>query len=147
MSCHQTRAKGFTLIELMIVIAIIGILASVAVPQYSNYTKRAKFTGEVVYQTAQFKAAVSVCIQDKNVSPIVACGHATAANPNNVPAALANVGVLTSLDVTADGQITAVGNGEVDGDTYILTPVYTPATNTLTWTVSGSCLTSGLCRD
>ena len=53
--------QGFTLIELMIVVAIIGILAAVALPAYSDYTKKAEFT-EVTQATAAAKTAVEVCI-------------------------------------------------------------------------------------
>ena len=54
---YATRENGFTLIELMIVIAIIGILAAVAVPQYGQYTKRAKFS-EVISATAPIKLSL-----------------------------------------------------------------------------------------
>lgn len=54
--------KGFTLIELMIVIAIIGILAAIAVPQYSQYTRRAAFS-EIKLAATPIKSAVELCVQ------------------------------------------------------------------------------------
>ena len=62
----RQKQEGFTLIELMIVIAIIGILAAVAVPQYGNYTKRPKFA-ELIAAISPIKLASSTCVQTDQI--------------------------------------------------------------------------------
>ena len=151
----QTQ-KGFTLIELMIVIAIIGILAAVAVPQYGQYTKRAKFS-EVIAATAPFKAGVSECALDLNETPIANCGAGT----NNVPQPIATAAAveddtnIVSVDVAPNGTITALGDAEVNDLNYILIPTFDNATSAITWAIdatNSTCLAGnnpgglGLCK-
>ena len=127
MKNSMTNQKGFTLIELMIVVAIIGILAAIALPVYQNYTKKAKFT-ETVNSTAAVKSAVEVCAQVNNA--LTNC----TSNTNGIPADI--TGKLTTLAgvIVATNPDTALG-------TYTLTP--TLANGAVTW--AATCSKTELC--
>ena len=137
----MTNQKGFTLIELMIVIAIIGILAAIALPAYQQYTQRAQFS-EVILATSATKSAVEVCGQINNALTLVTCGAASAAAGNASEGQFVeSVAVDANLVITATG---AAGT-PVAGVTYTLTPTLT-AGGAVTWDTSGSCLANGLCN-
>ena len=139
----QKSQSGFTLIELMIVVAIIGILASIAVPAYQTYTKKAKFT-EVVSATAPFKTGIELCAIDQGVSPIAAC----AAGQNGVPLAVAASPspYVASVAASAAGVITATATatGGLAGEDYVLTPTYTVGASVV-WAKSGTCVAAAIC--
>lgn len=131
---------GFTLIELMIVVAIIGILAAVALPAYQNYMKKAKFS-EVVLASQAAKTAVEICAQDLNT--YTGCDTGS----NGVPATSASKYVASVA--VASGVITVTPTaleGITAAETYILTPAAYTAGQPITWTVSGGCVTAQLCK-
>lgn len=125
---------GFSLIELMIVVAIIGILSVIAIPSYQMYAERARFA-EVITATEPFKIAISLALQKGD--PLSKLNNGEYGIPPE-PSPTKN---LAGIRVKK-GIITATGTDIVHNANYILTP----DTNGIHWSVEGTCINTGLCE-
>ena len=117
--------KGFTLIELMIVVAIIGILAAIALPAYQDYTRKARVS-EVVLAASSARTCVTEIVQSAGATNLDSCA-----------ASFVSTQFVQSLTVDAgSGEIEATGNATTIGETV---------TVTLTPAISGNAISSWSC--
>jgi len=117
--------KGFTLIELMIVVAIIGILAAVALPAYQDYTIRAKVS-ELILAASSAKVTISENIQTNSTTAGANAGASITVSGKVTGGGIAADGVIT---MQGDGSATSVGTAV----TVTLSPSYLPADGKVLW--------------
>lgn len=134
---HRNTARGFTLIELMIVVAIIGILATVAIPAYTEYTSKAK-AANALSALSPYKTAVALCGQENG--DLVNCNQT--ASEDSFPATFSPTKEVKNVAVADAGEITLtladIGRGTED-KTVVFTPNLTETS--LTWQVDASSIT------
>lgn len=127
----KSLQKGFTLIELMIVVAIIGILAAVALPAYQDYTVRAKVS-ELMLAASGGRTCVTEVAQANGTLPIAAASTCS----------ISAVGKVTGATVATTGIITVTGSSATSSVGVDITVTLTPTWNSTAGTATWVCNTS-----
>lgn len=140
------KQSGFTLIELMIVVAIVAILAAIAMPAYQSYTARSKFA-EVTSGASALKTQVQLCFMDTNA--LSSCDSGKDGNGWKIDTDTNYKTKYIQKITVTDGSIQAVASaGEgLGGAIYEIDPV-SSATGTLDWSVdktASTCKSKGFC--
>jgi prepilin-type N-terminal cleavage/methylation domain-containing protein len=134
--------RGFTLIELMIVVAIIGILAAIAIPAYQDYIRKARFA-DVLSVSEGYKTTIALCVNESGTRS--GCNDGTQGIAPGITAQQGHIATLTVTDGVITGTATAAGGGH----TSILTPTVNAASGvgqSITWVNSGSCTSVNYCK-
>lgn len=119
--------QGFTLIELMIVIAIIGILAAIALPAYQDYTNRAK-ASEIVLAGSSARTCITEIVQSSG----------WAGNLATCASSFTQTQYTSSIAIDTDGEVTVTGRGFAEAVEVTLTPSNTGRNNIGGWVCSGT---------
>jgi len=136
----RNMQKGFTLIELMIVVAIIGILAAIAIPQYQDYITRAKWQDNIA-RVQSYKTAIAECLQNNNgfITLCDTSAQVISATGALFPAVGGQISALAQTSAT--GAIVIAGTAGVGACTVTMTP--TAGTTSVTWAFTNSGTTCG----
>ncbi|NCA71829.1 MAG: prepilin-type N-terminal cleavage/methylation domain-containing protein [Sphingobacteriia bacterium] len=116
------KQQGFTLIELMIVVAIIGILAAIALPAYQDYTARARM-GEVILAASTARTCVTEIVQTDGASTTL----------EGCDAGFTATKYATNLDVTAAGVVSVQSQDSIAGVTIELSPIFEGSFHITAW--------------
>lgn len=129
--------KGFSFIELVIVVAIMGMLAALTIPVYQDYSKRSSYT-EILVSTGPIKTAISECVMHKGA--VLGCDTAEAVGVT-LPVGEAN-GAINTITITSGNAALVIVpnqmNGILSSDTCTVQPQLN--TGSISWYYSGVCV-------